>query len=346
MQHSSNWHAVCAPQRQDASARRIQEKLNMIQINRILCPVDFSAFSKRAFAQAVALARWYKAHLTVLHVSPDLAMVDLPPIGMGDRDRARLFAELQRFTGHPVCDVPLDLVITEAADVCREILDRIDTVHADLLVMGSHGRSGVQRLLLGSVAERVLRQAPCPTLIVPRGAAETVAEPWSPPFKRILCAVDFSDGSRRALSYGIALSEEVDARLTVLHVIDPPPKLEEAIGPAGLDVDAVRAAAEAQALRRLRELIPDEARTYCTIETAVREGLPFREILKVTAEGNADLIVIGVQGRGAISLAMFGSTAARVTRAAPCATLVVPVATAVNARRSDFDRAVSVGPAS
>ena len=122
--------------------------------------------------------------------------------------------------------------------------------------------------------------------------------------------------------------------------------MREAVGPAGLDVDAVRAAAEAEALRRLRELIPDEARTYCTIETAVREGAPYRQILKMAAEDNADLIVLGVQGRGAIDLAMFGSNSARVTRGAPCATLVVPVATAVNARRSDVDRAVSVGPAS
>jgi nucleotide-binding universal stress UspA family protein len=316
----------------------------MIQINRILCPVDFSAFSKRAFGQAVALTRWYKAHLTVLHVSPDLAMIDLPRIGMADKDRARLFAELQRFTGHPLCDVPLDLVITEAADISREILDRIDVVHADLVVMGSHGRSGVQRLLLGSVAERVLRQAPCPTLVVPRGVAETIAEP-SPPFKRILCAVDFSDGSRRALTYGIGLAEEADAHLTVLHVIDIPPELREAVGPAGLDVDAVRAAAEAEALRRLRKLIPDEARTYCTIETAVREGAPFRQILRVAAEDHADLIVMGVQGRGAIDLAMFGSNSARVTRAATCATLVVPVRTAVNVQGSRVDRASSVSSA-
>ena len=316
----------------------------MIPINRILCPVDFSAFSKRAFGQAVALTRWYKAHLTVLYVSPDLAMIDLPRIGMVDRDRARLFAELQRFTGHPLCDVPLDLVITEAGDISREILDRIDVVHADLVVMGSHGRSGVQRLLLGSVAERVLRQAPCPTLIVPRGVAQTIAEP-SPPFKRILCAVDFSDGSRRALTYGIGLAEEADAHLTVLHVIDIPPELREAVGPAGLDVDAVRAAAEAEALRRLRELIPDEARTYCMIETAVREGAPFRQILRVAAEDHADLIVMGVQGRGAIDLAMFGSNSARVTRGATCATLVVPVRTAVKVQGSRVDRASSVSSA-
>ena len=101
----------------------------------------------------------------------------------------------------------------------------------------------------------------------------------------------------------------------------------------------MRAAAEAEALRRLRKLIPDEARTYCTIETAVREGAPFRQILRVAAEDHADLIVMGVQGRGAIVLAIFGSNSARVTRAATCATLVVPVRTAVNVQGSRVDRA-------
>ena len=172
----------------------------MIQINRILCPVRLLGVLEARLRAGGGADPFIKAHLTVLHVSPDLAMINPAPIGMADRDRARLFAELQRFTGHPLCDVPLDLVITEAGDISREILNRIDVVHADLVVMGSHGRSGVQRLLLGSVAERVLRQAPCPTLIVPRGVAQTIAEP-SPPFKRILCAVDFSDGSRRALTY-------------------------------------------------------------------------------------------------------------------------------------------------
>ena len=101
-----------------------------------------------------------------------------------------------------------------------------------------------------------------------------------------------------------------------------------------------------EALRRLRELIQDEARTYCMIETAVREGAPFRqEYLRVAAEDHADLIVMGVQGRGAIDLAMFGSNSARVTRGATCATLVVPVRTAVKVQGSRVDRASSVSSA-
>ena len=204
----------------------------MIQINRILCPVDFSGFDARFCAGGGACA-------LVQGASPGTGRVPRRGNGRSAANRhgrpgsCSAVRRAARFTGHPLCDVPLDLVITEAADITREILDRIDVVDADLVVMGSRGRSGVQRLLLGSVAERVLRQASCPTLVVPRGVAETIAEP-SPPFKRILCAVDFSDGSRRALTYGIGLAEEADAHLTVLHVIDIPPELREAVGPAGL----------------------------------------------------------------------------------------------------------------
>jgi nucleotide-binding universal stress UspA family protein len=297
----------------------------MIEINQVLCPVDFSDCSRRALLRAVALADWYKAKLTVLHVAAT-PPVDLPPI-VGDREREQLVGNLQRFTGARFHDVPLDLVVREAADVSFAILDEIAAIDADLLVVGSHGRSGVQRLLLGSVAERVLRQAPCPTLVMPHSATEDPTE-TSPPFRRILCAVDFSEGSIKALTYGISLAEEADAHFTALHVIEVPPELREAAGPAGIDVDTVRAAAEAEALRRLRDLIPEEARSYCTIETAVREGAPPREILKMAADCQADLIVMGVQGRGAIDLIMFGSNSAHVTRSATCATLVVPAVTA------------------
>jgi nucleotide-binding universal stress UspA family protein len=297
----------------------------MIEIKQVLCPVDFSDCSRRALARAVALARWFRAQLTVLHVAAT-PLVDLPPITMGHEKRDQLVGELQRFTGARLREIPIDLVVKKAADVSCAILDEIGAIRADLLVVGSHGRSGVQRLLLGSVAEKVVRQAPCPTLVIPRDATENGAE-TSPPFHRLLCAVDFSEGSMKALTYGIILAEEADAHLTVLHVIEVPPELRDAPGPAGIDVDAVRAAAEAEALRRLRALIPREARTYCAIETVVTEGAPHREILKVAADRQTDLIVMGVQGRAAIDLVMFGSNAARVMRRATCATLVVPAGT-------------------
>jgi nucleotide-binding universal stress UspA family protein len=160
-------------------------------------------------------------------------------------------------------------------------------------------------------------------MVVPRRAPDAaIGEPVQ--FRGILCPVDFSEGSTNALSYALNLAEEADAQLTVLHVIEIPPELRENPLSAGFDVDGVRAAAEADALRRLRDLVPEQARSYCTVETAVREGAAYREILKVAAERRSDLIVMGVQGRGAVDLMLFGSNAARVVRAAACPVLVVP----------------------
>jgi nucleotide-binding universal stress UspA family protein len=136
--------------------------------------------------------------------------------------------------------------------------------------------------------------------------------------------VDFSEGSLRALEYAVTLAEEADAQLTVLHVIEVPPELRENPLAEGFDVDRVRAEAEARSLQHLRELIPQDARTYSTVETTVREGAAYREILKVAAERSVDLIVMGVQGRGALDLLLFGSNTARVTRAATCPVLIVP----------------------
>ena len=142
-------------------------------------------------------------------------------------------------------------------------------------------------------------------------------------FGHILCPVDFSDGSLLALKHAVGLAEEADSQLTVLHVIEVPPELREHAVLEDFNVDAVRAAAEAGALQRLRALIPEDARTYCTVETTVREGAAFREILRVAAERSSDLVVMGVQGRGALDLMVFGSNTVRVTRAARCPVLIV-----------------------
>lgn len=294
----------------------------MIQITQILCPIDFSEFSRRAFDHAVAIAGWYGARLTVLHVVPNLPVMDLPPDTLEDKDHERIMTNMRRFTAQMPPEVPVDLHLQEASDIHREILGQAEAVHADLIVIGSHGRSGFERLLLGSVTEKVLRKAPCPTMVVPRRAPDTAPdEPVR--FRRILCPVDFSNGSIGALNYALNMAEGADAQLTVLHVIEIPPELRETSLFEGVSVDRARAAAEADCLKRLNQLIPEEAQTYCTVKAAVREGLAYREILKLAAERGVDLIVMGVQGRGAIDLLVFGSNTARVTRAATCPVLIV-----------------------
>jgi len=242
---------------------------------------------------------------------------------MTEVERQRLTADLRRLAAHVPFDVPLDLRVTEASDIHREILIQAEMVSADLLVLGTHGRSGFERLVLGSVAERVVRKAPCPTMVVPRQAHDTPPdEPVR--FRRIVCPVDFSDASVRAVEYATSLAEEARAQIILLHVLDVPPEILAQPISAGVDVDRIRAAAVADSQKQLEALVPDPPRPHCTMKAIVREGPVYREILAIAAERGGDLIVMGVQGRGAVDLMVFGSNTARVMRAATCPVLVLP----------------------
>jgi nucleotide-binding universal stress UspA family protein len=294
----------------------------MTKITHVLCPIDFSEFSRHAVDHAAAIARWYRARLTVLYIFAARPEVELPPVAISDEDRAQALGDIRHFVRQVPPDIPLEARVEEAFSVHEGILRQAESIGADLLVVGSHGRSGFERLLLGSVTERLVHKAQCPILVVPRRAPDK--DPDAPvQFRRILCPVDFSESSNRALAYAINLADETAAHLTVVNVIEIPPELHESSLPEGIDVDRVRAAAEAECLRRLRQLIPDEAKRRGTVETVVREGAAYREILKLAVAGQTDLIVMGVHGRGAIDLLVFGSNTARVIRAADCPVLIV-----------------------
>ena len=294
----------------------------MIRIAHVLCPVDFSEISQHALDHAAAIARWYEARLTLLYVFANLPTMNLPPLVLEDADRERLLSDLRRMAAAVPRDVPVEFSIQEAGFVHEEILAQLGATHADLLVLGTHGRSGFQRLFLGSVTEKVIRKTTCPTLVVPPRAPDVPA--GSPiQFRRILCAVDFSESSLDALAHAINMAEEANAQLTVLHVVEFPPMLNVEPTMPAVDLSRLREAAASDGRRKLEELIPEEARTYCTVDTAVVEGRAYREILRQATERQSDLIVMGVHGRGALDLLVFGSTTHHVIRASACPVLIV-----------------------
>jgi CPA2 family monovalent cation:H+ antiporter-2 len=196
------------------------------------------------------------------------------------------------------------------------ILQQAGTLGADLVAMGTHGVSGFDRLVLGSVAEKVLRKAACPVLTVPPAAG-----PAKVPYTRILCPVDFSPSSLAALRFAISIAEEADAHLTLLHVVDW--SSEESLAVEQLDRATFGAGFEAQAHRQLDALIADDVRVWCKPATRVEFGKPYRQILKVVEAEGADLIVMGVRGRNAVDLTLFGSTTNHVVRAAACPVLTL-----------------------
>jgi nucleotide-binding universal stress UspA family protein len=310
-----------------------EENTPMIEIKRILCPTDFSDFSRRALDYAVAIAKWYESTITVLHVC---GVVPVPAYAPGSgvlpsaaptrEDREALLTSLKRFAeGESGANVPIEFDIAEGT-AWVGILAKADEMPADLLVVGTHGRSGFERLVLGSVTEKVLRRAACPVLTIPQGAPAGVPA-TSVLFKNVVCAVDFSDCSMHALNYAMALAQEADAHLTVIHVIELPPDVPREVhenmrtGPRSLREYV--ALAEEDGRARLRDAIPESVRAYCVVDTVLATGKPYREILRVAEEQKADLLVAGIHGRGPVDRLLFGSTAQHLVRRASCPVLTL-----------------------
>jgi nucleotide-binding universal stress UspA family protein len=292
----------------------------MIHISHVLCPVDFSECSRHALVRAAAIAGWYDADLTLLYVFVNRPAMDLPPLRLEAADRQRLLGDLGEFAASTIPGRRVSLQVEEAEFADRGILDHVAAQDTDLLVLGTHGRSGFRHLLLGSVTEKVIRRAPCPTLVVPPIASAAPLDA-PPAFRHILCPVDFSTSSLAGADYALALAQEADANLRLLHVVEIPPVLART--PDEVDLARLGELATYDARQRLADLVPRYASDYCAIETAVVEGRAYREILRTAARDRDDLIVMGVQGRGAVDLLLFGSTTHHVVRLAPCPVLVV-----------------------
>jgi nucleotide-binding universal stress UspA family protein len=241
-------------------------------------------------------------------------------------DRDAVLAALKRFAETEVGpDTAIEFDVVQGS-TAAEILAKADAMPADLIVLGTHGRSGFERLVLGSVTERVLRKAGCPVLTVPKGVPDVVPAP-AVLFKRIVCAVDFSDCSLHALNFAISLAQEADGRLTVVHVIELPPdvprEVHENVFASPRSLREYIALAEEDARARLKNAIPESVLAYCTVDTVLTTGKPYREILRIAEEQTSDLLVIGIHGRGAIDRLLFGSTAQHLVRLASCPVLTL-----------------------
>jgi nucleotide-binding universal stress UspA family protein len=293
----------------------------------ILCPVDFSEASRNAVQHATALAEAQRASLTALHVAPPLfASPDLPPLDGDTPDE-----EIQRFGAETAAlfadamtrGIHVD-VLVERGQPARQILTRAAALPADVIVMGTHGAGGFEHLVLGSVAERVLRHAPCPVITVPPRAHVAGA-----PFRKMLCAVDFSEWSLAALDEACALAAESGGSVTAVHVIEwpwnepPSPDLHGVPVEQAAALSEYRRYLETTARSRLDATVRDVAHDRCVVETKILHGKPYAQLLGAVESERADLIVIGVHGRNPLDVFFFGSTAYHVVRSAPCPVLTL-----------------------
>lgn len=304
----------------------------------ILFTTDFLRPAQRACAYALALAKALHVRLVILHVlkgvtdagspvasdSPYLkplktaALLELGRLARLAQE-AGVRAEPCLRVGHPAACV----------------IDTLTEQQAQLVVMGTHGRAGWDRLQLGSTAESVIREAPCPVVTV-RGlvAGDAVRSRRPVRLKRLLVATDFSTCAQAALRNAAGLARRLESELVVLHVVETPAHGSGA-GRSDAGSEAESSVGQAHSRRQLNQLLSDLRAEGVTADGDCVAGEPIDVIVTRAAQWAADAIVIGTHGRRGLRRAVLGSLAEQVVRRAGCPVLTVnPSATHVRCERN------------
>ena len=293
----------------------------MLQIKNILLPRDFSDCSNRAVPHALDLAQRTEATLhtfyaEVLHGDPFTAF---PSSGSSKKELRKQLKEAAGKHGPGSIDtdsVHVKYAVGRDVAAAPAILTYAAGQNIDAIVMGTHGRRGVRRMMLGSVAEEVVRQSLCPVLTVGRQKEEGPSE--EPRVERLLVPVDFSNHALRAVEQAKVLAAFYSARLDLLHVV------EEALYPTFYDVGGATSFYEAQPEIEKRTHQEMEA-TYREaggpegeVHLAVRPGRAARAIARYAEEEEMDMVVIPTHGRTGVDRLLIGSVTGKVVRLAPC----------------------------
>lgn len=303
---------MCTPQ---SAANTCTEILagRLVHLDRILVATDFSPASNLALDYAVSLAKRYGSHIYVVHViSGDAYPLTAPEVTINMLEQQRLqaqYAAEKLAASSRLQNVPHDLMIAEGP-LWASLKEVIGNHKIDLVVVGTHGAGAFHKVLLGSGAEQIFRQANVPVLTVGPGAEPAKAEAG---FQSILFASDFGLGAEREAAFAFSLAQEHEATITLLHVVQH----SENYSAAGLE--RWQEAARGQ----LRQLVPKGVESWCRPEFRVSFGGSVEEILRIAAETKADLIVMGAKARGGFVGHNPRTIAYRVVCAAKCPVLTV-----------------------
>ena len=256
-----------------------------VKFTNVLFLTDFSEPSETALPFAIAIARAYGSNTFVLHVlMPDPLLYSMPAsvalVEEVQEDAAK--AGMQRISSQ-LEGLPHETVLEWGTGVRPSVVQALKSHGIDLIVAGTHGRTGAEKLLLGSVAEEIFRRSPVPVLTV--GPAVSRGIHTAGRFHSVLFAIDFSSHSLAALPYALSLAQENQARLTLLHILP-----RDRTNDLGL-----KQTATAAALSKLTELIPAGTANWCRPEPLVESGEPASGILEIAKRQQADLIVLGVR---------------------------------------------------
>jgi nucleotide-binding universal stress UspA family protein len=295
----------------------IVESGTRVTLKNILYLTDFSEPSEAALPFAATIAREYQSKVYALHILMAVPMAQATPEStetMIEAQEERAEADMQRVESQ-LAGLPHETYLERGPGVWPAVEDAIKEYGIDLIVLGTHGRTGFQKLLLGSAAEEIFRRSYVPVLTIGPWARKGLHQ--GAKFHHILFATDFTQESLAAAPYAVSMAEENQARLILLHVMREPNK-----------APAEKGAEEsvANAMSRLHELVPAEAELWCRPEAVVQFGNTAEQILETAKEHGADLIILGVRNatgylRAATHLER--TTAHKVVAHATCPVLTV-----------------------
>lgn len=296
-----------------------------VKLNKILCATDFSDLSNHAVFYGASLAREYDATLYLCHV------IDLSSATMYGEATYAFESQLTHMEDYAhkrmkrimgKYDVEWNPLVTigSAADEINRLAQETEV---DLAITATRGRSGLKRLVLGSVTEHVMRSLPCPLLTV-HGADNDPAltREREIKFGRILVGCDFSSDSNLALEYGLGLAQEFQSDLYIVHVLEPPryKNLPKSVEGAR---EQIRKSLHKQMKDQLEALVPEEAYNWCKPKTRLLSGVAHEELVKFADIQDIDLVILGVRGHSLVESLFVGATTERVIRKADCAVMSV-----------------------
>ncbi len=291
----------------------------MFRNSRILVPTDFSDYAANAMRYAIALAQTYEGSLRLVHVLDVRVLDDAPSASIKkdakrhDVDRARAEAEQRLKALMEECKtegVQAEYQVAEGRPV-SEIKRLAAELECDLVIVATHGHSGFDRFVFGSVCDQIVRESPVPVLSVCPPEDELTGE-ITPPVRidRIMFPTDFSDFSKSILPYAVSLCHELNSGLVLFHAAEMPVLLPEFMleesAPAQADIEEYAR----EALQQMRDEIGGDV----PVELQVSVGTPWREICRAVETASVDLVVIPTHGRGGLVKVLFGGVAERVVR--------------------------------
>lgn len=285
-----------------------------VALTKILVTTDFSEVSDRALDYAIALARRYDARIYLAHViTPDPFQFAEPQLAQATYEKVRQAAEegiTDILISGKLRGVPHEVLMEEGN--VWPVLEKLIAEHEiDLVVEGTHGRGNVQKMLIGSVAEEIFRQADTPVLTI--GPAVKGEKQKEVALTNILFATDFGSGAEKAAAYALSLAQEHSAHLTLLHVIE---------SAAAYTEESVARQREIN-VARMKQLMAPGIEDWCKPEFRVTFGSAVEELLIAAKESKADLIVMGAKARTNLAGHAPLTIAYRVVTKANCPVLTV-----------------------